>query len=140
MQESQKPRVLIVHDKPETYLAHLKDRFPEVFFDTCVEPDALVASLARARPNIVFSVKCRGIPGPAHVPLMSAEGVEWVQVGGAGIDHLPNWNQASVTVTNCAGVLSGFLAETVIGAILMLNFGFPAYLRQQRAKLWQQIP
>jgi len=140
MQGSQDTSVLIVHDKPDSYLPELQKRFPRVTFETCLEPATLESALAHFRPNIIFSVKCPGIPGPVHAPLMSTESVNWVQVGGAGIDHLPAWDQKRLTVTNCSGVLSGFLAETVIGAILMMNFGFPVYLRQQRAKLWQQNP
>jgi len=43
-----------------------------------------------------------------------------------------------VALTNSAGVLSEFMAESVLGAVLMLNFGFHRYMEQQRQGLWQQ--
>jgi phosphoglycerate dehydrogenase-like enzyme len=73
------------------------------------------------------------------VPAIRFPSVIWFHNGGVGVDHLQPWETDRVTVTNCAGVLAPFLAETVLGAMIMLNFGFHRYLRHQAARRWQQL-
>jgi phosphoglycerate dehydrogenase-like enzyme len=41
-------------------------------------------------------------------------------------------------VTNSAGVLAPFHAETVIGAIFALNLNFAAYFAQKQQRVWQE--
>lgn len=132
------PPILLIDDRPADYQASLEARFPDQRFETCQTPEAVPQRLAEIAPEIVFSVKCPGLPGPAHRPVLDCPTLRWVQVGGAGVDHLPAWDPARVRVTNAAGVLSPFMAEYVIGAILMTNFGFPTYWHQQRESRWQQ--
>lgn len=133
-------RVLVLHDRPDLSAAGVQARFPALSLETCTRADAVPAALARVRPQVVLSYKCPGIPGPAHRPILDCPSVEWVHVGGTGVDHLLGWDATRIALTNSAGVLSPFLAETVLGAILMMNFGFPRYLRQQREKRWQGHP
>ena len=40
-------------------------------------------------------------------------------------------------ITNCAGVLAKYLAETVAGGMLALNNFLPDYFQQQQDKLWR---
>jgi phosphoglycerate dehydrogenase-like enzyme len=63
-----------------------------------------------------------------------------VHCGGSGYDHLLPLDRARTVLSNCAGVLAPYLAETVIGAIHALNGNFPGYLAQQRQRHWQSIP
>lgn len=56
--------------------------------------------------------------------------------GGSGYEHVWPW-EPNRLVTNCAGVLAGHLAETVIGAVIALNGNFPLYFRQQLQRLWK---
>jgi phosphoglycerate dehydrogenase-like enzyme len=133
-------RVLLLHDRPEDYLADLQQRFPTVDFHTCTRPEDVDAALERSRPQAVFSFKSSGLRGPAHRGAVECPHVEWIQVVGAGFDHLQPVERDDLLITNCAGVLSAFMAETVLGAMLMLNVGFPRYMEQQRARHWQEQP
>ncbi|MEM7224669.1 MAG: D-2-hydroxyacid dehydrogenase [Pseudomonadota bacterium] len=133
-------RVLIFHDQPESFLDDLKVRFPGLPIEACARAEDLEAALARLKPTVAFSVKCEGLPGPVQARLLDCPSLEWIQVGGAGVDHLAKAAGRPLIVTNGAGVLSPFMAETVMGAILLLNYGFHRYLRQQAARQWQQNP
>ena len=134
------PPIVVLHDAPELYLDLLRARFADLAFETCTSEPEIREALARLRPEVAFSVKCPGLDHGVHRLLLDCPSLRWIQVGGAGVDHLGPWDPARVTVTNCAGVLSRFQAETVTGAILMLNFGFPRYLRQQAERIWRQQP
>ena len=61
-------------------------------------------------------------------------------MGGSGFDHLAPWDADRITVTNGAGVLAPYLAESVTGAMLALACGFPGYAEQQRARRWRPVP
>ena len=130
--------LLILHDRPELYLSKLRERFPELPIATCTAAGDVEAALARHQPKVVLSYKCDGLPGPAHRPLLDSASVEWIHVGGAGVEHLMPWDPVKVTLTNSSGILAPFMAETIIGAILMLNCGFHRYLHQQSKHVWQQ--
>lgn len=132
------PRVLLLDDSAEAYRDGLAARFPAIGFETCTSAAAVPRRLAEVAPEIAYSVKCPGLPGPAHGPALACPSLRWLQVGGAGVDHLPPWDPARIAVTNAAGVLSPFMAEYVIGAILMTNFGFPAYRQLQQEATWRQ--
>jgi phosphoglycerate dehydrogenase-like enzyme len=133
-------RVLLLHDRPERYRERLVARFPGVAFEACTRAVDVDAALARVRPQVVFSCKCPGLPGPAHRPALEWLDVEWIQVAGTGFDHLQPVQREDVAITNCAGVLSPFMAETVLGAMLMLNTGLHTYIAQQRQHLWRMNP
>ena len=133
-------RVLLLHDRPQLYLDALRARFPAINFTTCTEPDGIAAALAAARPQVVFSCKCAGLPGPVHRAALDWLDVQWIQVAGTGFDHLQPVDRGDVVITNGAGVLAPFMAETVLGAMLMLNTGFHTYLAQQRERRWQMQP
>lgn len=131
-------RVLIIHDESDKYLDAMIDRFSAVEFRLCA--DAGGAEGARAfEPRVVFSWKCGSIPAPLQRSIASGPSVEWVHVAGAGFEHLLPL-PGHIRVTNSSGVFSAFMAETVMAAILMWNFGFPRYMEQQRRKLWRQSP
>ena len=133
-------RVLILHDRPHLYLDTLRTRFPGVAFHTCTTPAAIADTLARVRPQVVFSCKCAGLPGPVHRTVLDWLDVEWIQVAGTGFDHLQPVHRGDVVITNAAGVLAPFMAETVLGAMLLLNTGFHTYLAQQRERIWRMNP
>jgi phosphoglycerate dehydrogenase-like enzyme len=133
-------RVLLLHDRPQLYLDALRARFPAVRFSTCTEPQAIPDALAAARPQVVFSCKCAGLPGPLHRAALEWLDVEWIQVAGTGFDHLQPVDRGDVVITNAAGVLAPFMAETVLGAMLMLNTRFHTYLAQQRERVWRMQP
>ena len=133
-------RVLVLYDQPEHFLDSLTARFPGVALEACAAAGDLAATLERLRPTVALSIKCDGLPGPVQARLLDCPSLRWIQVGGAGVDHLRQAAGRPISVTNSAGILSPFMAETVIGAILLLNYGFHRYLRQQAERRWQQNP
>ena len=132
--------VLIAHNEPDDVRDLLAARFPGVGFAYAPTAEAVVEGLSRHDPEVVFSVKHPGFPGPAHAPIPGHPSVRWIQVGGSGFDHLVPWDEGRITVTNGAGVLAPYLAETVTGAMLALGCGFPGYWEQQRAREWRPVP
>ena len=134
------PSVLIVYDQPNDFRDLLETRFPEVEFGFATCPDEVVPRLEATNPEIVFSIKHMGFPAPTHRPIVHHPSVRWVQVGGSGYEHIQPWDTDRIKVTNCAGVLSRHLAETVIGAMLALNGGVIGYLEQQKRRVWKAYP
>ena len=132
--------VLIVYDRPDAFRQYLEERFPDLNFCYVNDPDRVEEGLNQHRPEVVFSIKHIGMPKEVHRPLVNYPGVKWVQVGGSGYDHLPPWDPSRTTVTNSAGVLARFLAETVTGAMIALAGRFPTYWEQQRNRVWQTNP
>ena len=132
--------VLVINDGPMAYLPGLRERFPQCDFLTCREDESVAHALARVQPEIVYGLHGGRYPASSHAPALDCPSVRWMHNGGAGIDHLPPWEEGRVTVTNSAGISSRFMAETVVGAILMMNFGFPRYIEQQRAHVWLKQP
>ncbi len=131
-------RVLVLHDRPEDFRDALAARFPGLTIDYATNGEAVPAALERVRPQAIFSIKQPNFPPAEHRPAVDFPTVEWFQVGGSGYEHIQPWDGERLTVTNCAGVLAPFQAETCIAAILMLNGGFPRYLDQQRRAEWRQ--
>ncbi len=131
-------RVLVLHDRPEEFREPLATRFPALEIHYATSAEAVPAALERVRPEVVFSIKQEGFPAAGHRLAVDFPTVRWFQVGGSGYEHILPWDGARLTVTHCAGVLAPFLAETVSGAMLMLNGGFLRYLEQQRRAEWRQ--
>ncbi|MBK0326108.1 D-2-hydroxyacid dehydrogenase [Rhodobacteraceae bacterium F11138] len=132
--------VLIIDDSAQPYLPRLRDTVPGCVFHGCDAGEKVQDALARVRPEIVFGLHCPTYPAFSHAVALGCDSVKWLHNGGAGIDHLPAWDPERITVTNSAGVSSRFMAETVTGAILMMNFRFPEYFAQQRAHVWEKLP
>jgi len=134
------PPILVLHDRADLYLEQLQQRFPQQQFAVCADPHQVQAALEAHRPQVVLSLKCAGMPGPVHRPAVNYPTVKWLQVCGAGFEHLLPLEREDVIITNATGVLSDFMAESVLGALLMLNFGYPRYLEQQHRHHWQMNP
>ena len=129
-------RVLIVHDRPELHIDIIEMRFPDLNLAICRDRGALEDTLNRYLPDAVFSFKFNVSEPLPHEPIFECKSVRWVHVAGAGIDHLCSWNPDRITLTNSAGVLSPYMAEYVMSAMLMANFGFPRYRDQQAKRQW----
>ena len=132
--------VLIAHDEPDDFHDLLAARFPDVEFVYATTAQGVVEALARHDPEIAFSIKHPGFPSSGHTPIPTHPSMRWIQIGGSGFDHLLPWDTARITVTNGAGVLAPYLAESVTGAMLALGCGFLRYVEQQRARRWHPIP
>ena len=131
--------VLVAHSEPDDFRDLLADRFPDVEFAYATTAQGISDALARHDPEAAFSIKHPGFPASGHVPIPAHPSVRWIQIGGSGFDHLLPWDTERVTVTNGAGVLAPYLAESVTGAMLALGCGFLGYLGQQRARQWRPV-
>ena len=103
------------------------------------KPETLAQALADIAPEIAFTLKSDGMPGPALRQTMDCRSLRWVYVGGSGYDHLLPLDNPSITVSNAAGVLASHLAENVTGAMLALNGNFLKYAHQQQNKIWRSL-
>ncbi|MEM8733401.1 MAG: D-2-hydroxyacid dehydrogenase [Planctomycetota bacterium] len=133
---SKNPSVLVAFDLAQEIVECLQDEFVDLSFHVAAKPQELVPQLEAVRPEVVFSIKGERFPATAHKAIMSFPSVRWVQVGGSGYEHLTPWDGNRLVVTNCSGVLSRFLAENVIGAMLALNANFLTYVQQQKKREW----
>ena len=130
-------KILIAHTSPEDFRNDLLSRFPDDDIHFTDRPDELVADLARHQPEAVFTIKQKSFPPQYHPAIPSCPSVRWIQVGGSGYEHIGRWDADRTRVTNCAGVLARFLAETVTGAMITLNNNTFTFRDQQREKVWQ---
>lgn len=133
-------RVLVIWDRPGQFADILSRRFPGVRFEYAASPEAVNAALEQARPQIVFSIRHERIPTECHRAAARHPAVQWIQVGGSGYEHLGAVESSAMTVTNAAGVLAPFLAETVTGVMLAWNANLYRYRDQQRDRRWQPLP
>jgi phosphoglycerate dehydrogenase-like enzyme len=129
-------RTLIIHDGNNEYIDDLRKQFSDHQFDLCSESETVTEAVLRVNPTIALAFRSGRFPGPSHAPILSAPSIKWFQSGGSGIDHLPYWDFEKIAVTNAAGVSGKYMAETVTGAILMMNYGFPKLLQNQKNKIW----
>jgi len=130
-----KRRVLVAFDQCELVKATLASCGGAEFCYVS-EPNELGQTLAEFQPEIVFSIKGPRFNADAHRPIIDFSSVKWVQVGGSGYDHFLGWDRSRLTVTNCAGVLSNYLAETVTGAMIALNSNLFEYWGNQKLPMW----
>jgi phosphoglycerate dehydrogenase-like enzyme len=129
-------RILVLHDAPQELQPLFARRCPGAAVRFAASPAEVGPALSEHAPTCVFSIKHSGFPGPAHRPVATHPTVRWVHVGGSGFEHLGVWDPTAVTVTNSAGVLAPFLAETALAAMLSLAVGLPAYAADQAQRVW----
>jgi len=132
--------VLVVWDRPGDFRELLAQRFPGVDFEYASSIESVEDVLERLNPEVVFSIKDERFPTETHRLAAAHPGVKWVQIGGSGYEHLGDVDLSRIVLTNSAGVLARFLAETVTGAMLAWNGRFFSYRDQQRARTWQTLP
>jgi phosphoglycerate dehydrogenase-like enzyme len=67
--------------------------------------------------------------------------LSWIQLTGAGVDHLLplDWLSPHVTLTNARGAHRPKIGEALFMAILMINNFIPALAHQQRQHRWNQL-
>lgn len=132
-------RVLVMHDEPGSYAQALAERFAGLPIAFCRDEAEVTERVEQLDPTVLFSWKSKSIAAATQRRVIARRATRWVHVGGVGFDHLMPFS-GTCLVTNSRGVLSGPMAETVIGAMLMFNAGFPRYLQLQRVKRWQILP
>ncbi|SFI04407.1 Phosphoglycerate dehydrogenase [Bosea sp. OK403] len=130
------PRILVIDPAPGDHLASILHRGGERVA-VASRPGDLPEALTHHRPEVVFQYKMPGFRGATTAPMLATPGLRWLHYAGVGLDHLAPWDNARLMVSNSAGVLSDFMAEYVIGAILSANIGFGDYARRQVAHHWE---
>lgn len=130
------PRLFLHTDRPEVLEPIVRERFPDADIVCCQTYAALAESLARHRPEIVFTHKFEAGRYPGRT-VVDAPSVKWIHVAGTGFDHLRPWPADRVTVTNSAGTPGPAMAEFVMGAIYALNQNRPRYFGDQADRVWR---
>jgi phosphoglycerate dehydrogenase-like enzyme len=128
-------RVLVHYDRSELFLDAIRERHPDIEIHVCTSYDALADDLTAFAPETMFTIKFENRPYPRDA-VMAAPSLRWVQVGGAGIDHLTPWDPNRLTVSNSAGVAADVMAQYTMAAILSLTFELPRFMRAQVEHRW----
>lgn len=131
-------RVLVITSVPDQIGPHIIERFPDLAIHIEDDAEKVPAILDSFHPSVVFAIAGEPFPKNRFPELLGHPSVKWLSNGGAGVEHLGNWDPAVKTVTNAAGVNAPFLAQFTITAHMSANIGMPRYARQQRARLWER--
>jgi phosphoglycerate dehydrogenase-like enzyme len=127
--------LLVAHEHADGWLAELEARFPGIEHHVVRTAEALDAARHLA-PTIAYSCVTDGFPRTAHRELRHWPSLAWIHVGGSGFDHFTDGTEPGPTLTNGAGVLAPYLAETLLAALMALNRGFLRAVRDQQSKRW----
>lgn len=131
--------ILVINNSREEIepaLAAIKNDFQITY---AVSEEEIAPALEKAQPQAIFSMSQSTFPGSTQRIAIDFPTVRWFHVSGSGYEYIVPWEQERVTVTNGHGVLAPFLAEMVLGAMLMLNCNFLSYGEQQRRKHWERL-
>ena len=112
------PRILVAHIEPDEVRPIIERRFPEAPVCYVDDPSAVASALAEHDPQVAFTIKQGGFEGSFHRAILEHPGLSWFHVGGSGYEHIQPWGPERPTITNSAGVLASYLAETVLGGML----------------------
>ena len=131
--------ILILHEDAPSLAPDLEPRFPDAEWLYASNEAELEAAL-KQDPAAALSIKSSSFPGPLHRRAFHHPSLRWFQVGGSGFDHLLPLERDDLILTNSRGVLAPFLAETALGALLMLNANLLDYRKQQEGRVWKPLP
>lgn len=127
--------LLVAHENADRWTAELESRLPQLAYHVVRSAEALDAARGLA-PTIAYSCVTDGFPRKAHGALRDWPSLAWIHVGGSGFDHVTSDASAGPTLTNGAGVLAPYLAETLLAALVALNRGFLRAVRDHDAGRW----
>jgi phosphoglycerate dehydrogenase-like enzyme len=113
-------------------------RHPDVRVTTCDSYAGLPAVLKAERPHVVFTIRFAGTPSFPASALVGADGPRWIAVGGSGVDHLGQWDDARTTVTNSAGVAADMMAEYVMAAALHFRLAVSGLQTDKSLRHWRR--
>jgi phosphoglycerate dehydrogenase-like enzyme len=130
-------RILVLHSEPDELRDWLSQRTAGHQLFWAATPEQVQETLPQADPEVVFSIKHSGFPGPAHRQALEWPSVRWLHVGGSGTDHLGRWDLARQTVTNSVGVLAPFHAERALAGLLALSSGLLRQTQAQAQRSWE---
>jgi len=128
-------RLLVVHENADQWTTELAARFPGLEHHVVRSAEALDAARDLA-PTIAYSCVTDGFPRRAHGRLRDWPSLAWIHVGGSGFDHFIGAATAGPALTNGAGVLAPYLAETLLAALMALNRGLLRAVRDHDAGRW----
>jgi phosphoglycerate dehydrogenase-like enzyme len=128
------PHLLVAHAEADRWSAELEARFPGLGYTIVRSPEELAASAGTA--DVAYSCVTDTFPRAAHGTLRYRPGLAWIHVGGSGFDHLAGAGGPTPLLTNGAGVLAPFLAETLLAAMLALGRGLHSAVHAQLAGRW----
>ena len=133
------PISVVVHAACPGPLAEtVRARHPDVRVTTCDSYACLPAVLEADRPHVVFTIRFAGTPSFPASALVGAGGPRWIAVGGSGVDHLGQWDDARTTVTNSAGVAADMMAEYVMAAALYFRLDVPGLETDKSLRHWRR--
>ncbi|AZO07939.1 D-2-hydroxyacid dehydrogenase [Mesorhizobium sp. M3A.F.Ca.ET.080.04.2.1] len=130
------PTILLLTDRPDAVLETLGELHPDLRPHVCDTYAGLSEKLADTKAEVVYSIL---LSGQAKFPkdvLMQAQSVQWISVGGSGIDHLGYWDPGKIMVTNSRGLAAGMMAEYALGTILSFSLRLRHLGRLQIARQW----
>lgn len=128
-------RLLVAHENADAWQAELRARFLDLEVALVRSPEELERATP-FEPTIAYSCVTDGFPRTAHGRLRDRPGLAWVHIGGSGFDHFTGGAGPGPTLTNGAGVLAPYLAETLLGALIALNRGFARAAKNQVERAW----
>lgn len=131
-----RPSIILHTDAPAPALAVLAETHPDLTAFVCETYAALPELIARARAEVVYSVRFDGTPRFPRTALVESPTVKWVSVGGSGTDHLRPWDPGLVTITNGAGVAADMMAEYAVGTMLSFSLDLRRFALRQQARKW----
>ena len=128
---------LMVHfDRPEIFLDVITTRLPQLRIECCRDNAGLAAALERFRPELFFVIKFDRTVAYPRDTVLACPTLQWITVGGTGVDHLRPWDPDRVMVTNSVGVSSCAIGQYALGAILAITYRFPYFTRSPDRLDW----
>ncbi|MEM7527903.1 MAG: D-2-hydroxyacid dehydrogenase [Pseudomonadota bacterium] len=132
--------ILLMSVRAAEKLPVLHEKLPGERFVVVDGPGQIDRALAELpAPEIVFGMRSGAIPIEDYHRVRDLPSLAWWHVAGSGYEWMTPWNRERLRVTNAAGVLAPFLADTTMGAIIALNNGLLAYREDQRSRRWAPV-
>ncbi len=128
-------RILVHSERPGMVSRAIAERHPDAVITTCDSFDAL-PDAARGDHHVVYSERFERRPYPREA-LLAQPSLSFIQVSGAGINHLTPWDPEKVHVCNSGGVQNEAMAQFAIARLIAISCRFFRYHDQQKAHLWQ---
>jgi phosphoglycerate dehydrogenase-like enzyme len=125
-------KILIYHPGAETIRTALLSSIPNLRIATATDD----ADFRLKLPDAAIVIGQRFDP----TPLRNASALEWLHITLAGIDFLAPMKEhlSGVTLTNARGIIADHIANYVIGVMVLMQWNFPALMRNQSDKIWKR--
>jgi len=131
-------RVAIAGGNPASISDRIRKLSSKIEVQCCRDGDDLCQTIGSFVPNVAFVTKSVTVKSNHWKFLVESPGLNWLNLGNVGFDHVPEWDRSKLVVTNAGGAAAKPMAEYVISAIMMINTGMLQSITNQRKKLWRQ--